>query len=366
MLKAVFTGSNSSYQDLDKLNFPDYEPFGIQDMIDNYSDFTRLLYRYSRLHPRPYSIVASRSCPFTCTFCIHGHRDIPYRARSIESIMEEIRVTYEKYHFNILILLDELFAVSKGRMNDFSDGVLEGKQKYGWDFDWMFQTHASAKLDLESLKKAKEAGCISFSYGLESASPVVLKSMDKRIKVEQVIEAIHLAKEAKIGFSANLIFGDPAETQETIAESLAFWLEYGRGSCIFLAQLKPYPGSKIFQYCIEKGLIKDKKEYYETIDKCLINMTAMSDETFNSFMSLLNHLENQWLFVKTAKASYAIESPNGTVIEKLLGGEFVQIRTLCPNCGEESVYRMHRTDTKAPFFMGTSCLKCEQKMKVIP
>src|SRR3990167_5861644 len=365
-----------SYPPIDDLSFPDYSPFGIEEMLDEYSMATRVLYRYSRSEPRPFNIVASRGCPFAClsggtlidtldgfipikelvgrvgikvllqnpltndliyanafnisktranatlvrvsfddgsfidctpdhrfmafkngnqfversdreveakdlqigqsiravkyrilkqnrreawtnhkvisvtslspqkedvycmevpgydwffangvlvhncSFCIDHHRS--YRARSIENIMDEIKVSYERYKFNILILLDELFAVSRGRLNEFSQAILKGKKQYGWDFDWCFQTHASAKFDLASLQLAKRAGCYMFSYGLESASPTVLKSMDKRIKIEQVKEAIEMAESAGIAFSANLIFGDVAETQDTIAESLAF------------------------------------------------------------------------------------------------------------------------------------------------
>ena len=158
MKVAKFTGTDYKYRDINFMPFPDYEPFGIKEMIDDYSMATRVLYRYSRPEPRPYNIVASRSCPFACTFCVHKHRGVPYRARSIENVMEEIKVSYDKYNFNVLILLDELFAVNKSRLDDFSNAVLEGKDEYGWDFDWMFQTHANAKFDLDSLKLAKKAG----------------------------------------------------------------------------------------------------------------------------------------------------------------------------------------------------------------
>ncbi|KKL11692.1 hypothetical protein LCGC14_2543220, partial [marine sediment metagenome] len=234
------------YRPIDKLPFPDYEPFDIKEMMEEYSMATRVLYRYSRPNPRPYNIVASRSCPFECTFCVHERRGIPYRARSIENVMEEIQISYDKYHFNVLIILDELFG-NKKRLVEFSSGVLEGMDRYGWDFDWMFQTHANAKFDLESLKLAKKAGCYLFSYGLESASPTVLKSMNKKMDISQVVDVIQMAEEAGVGFAANLIFGDIAETPDTVAESLAFWFEYGRKSDIFLGEVKPYPGSKLFE-----------------------------------------------------------------------------------------------------------------------
>src|SRR3989304_4318612 len=100
-----------------------------------------------------------------------------------------------------------------------------------------------------------------------SASPVVLESMNKKIEVHQVIGAMQLAEEAQIGFGANLIFGDPAETEETWAESLAFWLEYGQKNMIFLGNLMPYPGSRVFSDCQSKGMFKSKKFYYEHIDE---------------------------------------------------------------------------------------------------
>ena len=347
--------------DIDNLSFPDYSPFGIDEMLDEYSMATRVLYRYSRPDPRPFNIVASRGCPFACTFCVDHHRS--YRARSIENIMEEIRVSYERYKFNILILLDELFAVSRSRLNDFSQAVLRGKEQYGWDFDWCFQTHASARFDLESLKLAKRAGCYMFSYGLESASPTVLKSMDKRIRIEQVVEVIKLAEETGIGFSANLIFGDVAETVDTISESLAFWFKYGQRCCLFLAEVKPYPGSALFTQCLERGLIKDKKSYYETIDTVPINMTAMDDRTYAAMMSLLAQLEQGWLFPQKAMdVHYEVESNHRGKYQTYVSGDYYKVTARCPYCGGESRYRQLMPGV--PFMLGLSCLKCQRKIKV--
>ncbi|KKU25778.1 MAG: Radical SAM domain protein [Microgenomates group bacterium GW2011_GWC1_46_16] len=346
---------------IDSLPFPDYSPFGIDEMLDEYSMATRVLYRYSRPDPRPFNIVASRGCPYACTFCIDHHRS--YRARSIENIMEEIKVSYERYKFNILILLDELFAVSRNRLNDFSQAVLQGKEQHGWDFDWCFQTHARARFDLESLKLARQAGCYMFSYGLESASPTVLKSMDKKIEIEQVTEVIKMVEEAGIAFSANLIFGDVAETQDTISESLSFWFKYGQRCCIFLAEVKPYPGSALFNECLKRGLIADKKQYYETIDTVPINMTAMDDRTYAAMMSLLAQLEQGWLFPQKAMdVHYEVESNHRGKYQTYVGGDYYTVMAKCPYCGEVSPYRQLMPGV--PFMLGLSCLKCQRKIKV--
>jgi radical SAM superfamily enzyme YgiQ (UPF0313 family) len=141
-----FTRRNLEYGNLDNRAFPDYEPFGVYDLMDNFPMAARNLFRYSRLNPRPMVIVTARGCPFSCTFCVHGH-DSKYRSRSIENILQEIKFLYENYHFNVLLILDELFAVNKSRMNEFSLQLIEARRQHRWDFDWMFQTHASASLD---------------------------------------------------------------------------------------------------------------------------------------------------------------------------------------------------------------------------
>lgn len=340
-------------RDLDSLPFPDYEPFGVRDMLDHHSHDTRLLYRYSRPDARPFNIVASRSCPFHCTFCIdESHKRSPYRARSVSNIMAEIRETYERYRYNVLIILDELFVAKNERFEEFCLAILDNKAKHGWDFDWVFQTHASAKLTLQNLKLAKRAGCYLFSYGLESAAPEVLESMQKKIIPEQVAGAIELARQADIGFSANLIFGDPAETEATWAESLRFWLQYGRDNFIFLAMLMPYPGSRVFEVCRERGLFADKRAYYETIDRVLTNMTRIPDRTFGELVKVIAKLERDWLFVRSSRGQVQAD------------GLFHGITAVCPHCGAESSYRERIPEPGKPFTLGTGCQKCHRRIRV--
>lgn len=361
-MKAVFTRKDYSYRPLDSLPFPDYEPFGIRDMMDNYSMATRLLYRYPRTEPRPFNIAASRGCAFSCTFCVDHHRQ--YRARSVENVMQEIKDSYERYRFNILIMLDELFAVKKERLSEFSLAIIEGKEKYGWSFDWMFQTHASARFDLHTLKLAKKAGCFLFSYGLESASPKVIASMNKHLKLADVIEAAYLAKSAGIGFSANLIFGDPAETLETIAESLSFWLKYGQTTMMFLAELKPYPGSHVFEQCIEKGIIKDKAKFYEAIDDSPINMTGIRDDVLHDTMFVLGNLERLWLFAKPCLDVKVKEIEGRNPMLSFSGQKIHEITAKCPYCNGDLVFHEMLGEIAKGAFLGTACYKCGQRIKI--
>lgn len=357
--KAVFT-PREYYDDLDSRPFPDYDVFNIGDMIDNFSQATRILYKYPRENPRPIGIVTARSCCFKCSFCVSHSK---YRARSIENIMEEIKVLYDKYKFNILIVQDELFAVNKKRMVEFCTTLIEKKKEFNWDFYWMFQTHANAKLDLETLKLAKESGCYFFSYGLESASPTVLKSMNKKTSVPQIVEAMNIAKESRIGFGGNLIFGDPAETEDTIQETLDFYGRYCTDMFIFMSFVMPYPDSKVFDYCIEKGIITDKKAYYENIDKTVYNMTSMRNEIWFRWVNFISKLEGMWSFLGTTDTQDFVKLEQDAIC-KFYNADMYHIEAVCPHCGEHNVYKQIFKGIGKRTFLGTGCTKCNKKIRI--
>jgi radical SAM superfamily enzyme YgiQ (UPF0313 family) len=354
-----FTDQNFNYPDLNQRAFPDYEPFGIKEMLDNYSFAARYLYRYTRLNPRPMPIVAARSCPFKCTFCVHK-KGPKYRSREIDNIMREVGILYENYEFNVLIILDELFAVNKLRLRNFSEAILHAKNNMQWDFDWIFQTHASASFDKDTLRIAKEAGCYFFSYGLESASPKVLQSMHKKTKPSKIIDTIKIADENQIGFGGNFIFGDVAETKETLDETMTFFDKYCNDIHIYLGLISPYPGSRLFDYCLEQGVIKDKIEYYEHIGEMNFNMTHMSSLFWYIWSNGLGKLSRLFLWNKSVPAISCrpVNEMADNPMVLFLGQKIYEIGAVCPFCKKEFVYRsflpkqrLKRTNERISFML---------------
>ncbi len=335
-----FTRQDFRYGDLDSRPFPDYEPFGINDMLDHYGLAARYLYRYTRTDPRPMTLVTARSCPFRCTFCVH-QRGPKYRARSIENIIQEITVMYDRYHFNILIILDELFAVNRRRLREFCAALMERRKALGWDFDWFFQTHASASLQTEDMKMAREAGCYCFSYGLESASPSVLASMNKRTKLPQIVEAIERAHAAKIGFGGNFIFGDSAETTTTVAETMEFLTKHLLDDHIYFDSIQPYPGSQLFDSCLQNKIIRDKLDFYEHIHQQWYNTSAVSDEVWYPWLAKLNGVAWTFPWVRSVNAFSSAEEPEAArnTFAAYTGQKLYEVQARCPHCDGEARYR---------------------------
>jgi hypothetical protein len=173
-----------------------------------------------------------------------------------------------------------------------------------------------------------------------------------------------LARESGIGFGGNLIFGDPAETAETFAESLSFWLTHCRDNFVFLGNLMPYPGSKVFDDYYKDMTFDQKKKYYENIDKEIPNMTTIPEPRFRELIQVTSFLERSWLFVKENPILSIVQEKVYDLYLRSAGGFYYTITARCPYCGEEIKYRERLLDRNQPFWLGTGCIKCNKKLKV--
>lgn len=322
------------YGNIDERAFPDYSIFDMDSMLDFGGLHNNNLFRYPRKNPRVMSIITALGCPFKCTFCVHEtiHR---YKERSIPRIMQEIKELYERYNFNMLLVLDELFAIRKERFHEFCEELIRQRELNSWDFDWMFQTHASANLTFEDLQLLKRAGCYYFSYGMESASQSVLDSMNKRTKPEQILNAIELSRRAKIGFGGNFIFGDVAETLKSTNETITFFAENCLDLHVNLGVIHPYPGSKLFNdYCKKNNYgDSEKLEFYCDIDKKYINITNLDDNFWMLISREIFTLTNfRWEKTIEAISFYEEEYSFDSSWAEKVGAKVYRINTLCPHC----------------------------------
>lgn len=64
------------------------------------------------------------------------------------------------------------------------------------------------------------SGCDYVGLAVETASPSMLKSMNRRYSVDDVREALDYLSQSELPFGISLMFGCPGETPETIAETL--------------------------------------------------------------------------------------------------------------------------------------------------
>ena len=222
-------------------------------------------------------------------------------------------------HINIISIEDDLFAQDPDRVHDFCTQFKRFASEVPWDVKWRCQMRVDC-VTPDMLDEMKEAGCYRCGYGLESYSLRVLQSMKKMITPQQIHDAIHATLERSIGIEAHFIFGDPAETLETAAETLEFWRQHVDAG-IRLSFVIPYPDSPLYRLAIERGLITDRLDYIRFHVGEIMNLTQMSDRDFKR--------------LQAAVAEAKTESKLGRILKRTM----TMLRIKCPHCHQVSEFR---------------------------
>ncbi|MBF0385440.1 MAG: radical SAM protein [Candidatus Omnitrophica bacterium] len=281
-LPGIFFKENGKYirtepagliENLDEVPFPDYEGFEFGYYLDNFKEDNQAFQCIGGelLNRRTGIVVTTRDCVSKCTFCFRLMGGV-YRARSLENVMKEINFLRENYKVNNIAFCDDMFAANKDRVKAFC------RELKVLGIPWRGQVRVNV-VDDELLKIMKDSGCFFISYGFESGSHSVLKSMKKGITTEQIDRAITSAVKAKISIQGNFIFGDPAETIETAKETIRFARKYKK-FCLGFGFIIPYPGTELYYKLIDNGRMDNKWDFYLKPGHKFYNMTSLSDIDF--------------------------------------------------------------------------------------
>lgn len=262
------TGPRREIEDIDSIPWPDYEGFELEKFFAASPGISGLNRKNTVF------MIASRSCPYNCTFCFHtvGKK---YRQRSLEDFFEELDYMVSRYNIEYICLADELFGHKIERVKRFSEIMRK------FNIRWWAQFRVD-NITPELLTVLKGAGCDVMSFGLESADNRILKSMRKGTTLEQIERSLKLVQEAGISLEGAFIFGDIEETWETANNTLDWWRKHSEYK-INLNLITVYPGSYLYKYACDKGIISDKVQFLK--DGCpQINVSKLTDEEYSKLI----------------------------------------------------------------------------------
>lgn len=340
--KLMQTGPRPMEKNLDSFPWVDWEGIG----LDTYAG----LHESGNLAPgliigsgaRVMPLLTSRGCPFACTFCCHELLGRRYRTRSLDDVFSELEFAIDRFGINTLMILDDVFCLKRQRMHEFCERI----RPFGLRWECSLRVE---QVNADDLKLMHDSGCVCISFGVESMSPPVLKSMKKSTTKEVLARALDLVYEAKIAIWANLILGDPAETMETATESLEWWAENYRFD-LRLAFIGFHPGSRIFEDAVERGLIEDPQAFVMS-NKPEINGSAMTDIEYTDLKNtIVPHYAN----------SFGLP---GRILKLIYNGNgLFSNRSICPHCGKEQLCENIPLNPKK--LNQISCIHCNRKQRL--
>lgn len=262
----IITRPRMEMKNIDSIPWPDYSGFDLDKYLDNSPPGISGLNRHKTVF-----MLSSRSCPFNCTFCFHSTGKV-YRQRSMDSFFAELDYMVSQYNFEFICMADELFARKIERVKEFCERI----KKY--NIQWWAQFRVD-DITPELLAVLKDGGCEMMSFGLESADNRILKSMRKGTTVEEIERTLKLVYASGITLDGAFIFGDVEETWETASNTLKWWREHSEYK-VTLNLVTVYPGSYLYKYACERGIIKDAVQFLK--EGCpQINVSKLTDKEYS-------------------------------------------------------------------------------------
>lgn len=199
-------------------------------------------------------IIITRGCPFPCTYCSASIlSDGKLRSRSVEHVIEELKMLYHKFGVREFQIEDDNFTLNRKYVYQFCERLLSENLNLTWSFPNGVRLDT---IDRKLLKLMKRAGCYALNFGIESGSQRILNMIKKKLTLDQIAEQLTLVHEEGYEIGGFFILGFPTETREEIEDTIRFacTLPLDR---IAVSYFQPFPKTHLYQELIEKGEINE-------------------------------------------------------------------------------------------------------------
>jgi anaerobic magnesium-protoporphyrin IX monomethyl ester cyclase len=196
------------------------------------------------------AVVTSRGCPYRCAYCSKPVFGSKFRAQSPARVIDELAYLKDRFGIREVAFYDDSFTVDKKRVHAIADRIISS----GLKIAWTCETRVNL-VDKELLHHMQMAGCYAVAYGIESASPEIIKVLNKDTTIEQVEAAVRASREVGLQVIGYFMIGSPGETPETIRQTI----DFARNLKVDFAQFSvttPFPGTELYDIYTQ-----NRKEY---------------------------------------------------------------------------------------------------------
>jgi anaerobic magnesium-protoporphyrin IX monomethyl ester cyclase len=241
-------------KDLDKLPFWDFDITDTEKILELKNGWM--------------SISFSRGCPYECTFC-HNHllKQIEIgrndkmsdyiRRRNPAIVVEELRMLAERYKIKFFNTDDDLLTTNKEWLREYMELYRE-KIYEPFGIKYIVNARASS-LDEEIVMMLADSGCKEVRIGFETGNEELRNGLlGKKTSNESMEKAFDLLNKYHVMPVAFMMMGVPGETWDTFYDTVNMTIRL-RPKLIRMTFLYPYKHTRIYDYCVDGGLFKQKE-----------------------------------------------------------------------------------------------------------
>jgi radical SAM superfamily enzyme YgiQ (UPF0313 family) len=195
-------------------NFP-IDEFPFPDLSDLVSDTYTLAGK-----PMTF-MITSRSCPHKCSFCsVHTTFGTDYRRRSLENVLEEIELRYQR-GYRVIDFEDDNLTYYKNTFKELCRRLIARFPNREMEYVAM-NGISYLSLDDELLELMFEAGFSQLNLALVSSDKTVRETTKRPHTLEAYLKVVNKAHALGFKIVSYQILGLPNESLESMIQTLAF------------------------------------------------------------------------------------------------------------------------------------------------
>lgn len=240
--KIYKNNTNNLIENLDALPFVDRTIVNHQRLLDNSNSYL--------------FVLASRGCPYNCTYCcnhafkkLYSNSSKYVRFRSPGNVIAEIEECEKKYKFKKISFLDDLFTAFPKWLDKFAELY---KEKFNYPFKCNIRPESATK---EIVYKLKDMGCEIVEMGVETGDEMIRKTvLNRNMSNKNIIEAARNIKKVGLKLKTYNMIGIPHETISSLFKTIKLNFKIAPH---FIQTLFYYPlkGTVLGKLCYEQDLV---------------------------------------------------------------------------------------------------------------
>jgi anaerobic magnesium-protoporphyrin IX monomethyl ester cyclase len=223
-----------------------------------------LAYGIGRQRSMP--ILATRGCPYQCTFCSSPAMwTTKWVARAPDDVLDEMEEAIEVYRAENFDFYDLTAILKKEWLIEFCTKMIERRIDVTWQIPSGTRSEA---LDSEVLPLLARTGVRHIVYAPESGSQAVLERVKKRVKLERMKQSMAEAAHAGLSVKCNLIVGFPDETFDEALDTVKLCRDLAAIGVtdVNIGPFCPYPGSELYDELMDNGTLSiGGDEYFDML-----------------------------------------------------------------------------------------------------
>lgn len=242
---------------LDELPFEDREVFDYDRIVQTRGGWAE--------------VIASRGCPYACTYCFNVpffdmyRKDLAgtqervrmrdfVRRRSVASTIDMLREVKERYsNVQYFTFVDDVFAIYSRWLADLAPAY---KDAVGLPFAATSQPLA---FDENIARLLKEMGCKVVKMGVEAGNPEIRNHvLNRNIPDKVLVDSFVLARKYGLKPQSFNMIGLPTETMDDMIQTARLNAQL-RPYIVWVSTFMPYPGTNLDEFCRSNNLLDESR-----------------------------------------------------------------------------------------------------------